>query len=561
MRPSIFYLLALLLQICTNASATELRIAVTYIDSTLGVPQTNKQVYINIPKPAYSKLLYTDALGIARDTVIMPDTAGVLEVTVVDCDGQPRIKYAAFGHGIQSIKIGFNYCDQTYIPCKADFYFYKGTQPLYVQFDSRSSGARFVKHHWNFGDGDSSISATPLHTFPFNGTFTVKLTVTDALGRKDSVSKSVIVGTTGIGCNSYYTSSRDSIDPLKIHLQSAAAGSNLVYFWTFGDGYSASDTAVTHQYKRAGKYNVCLHVAEKNASCLALYCDSITAADTSKKAGLKGTILNFSDLSVPPFLMVFSQDSAMALVDSFALVSSGEFDLIGLSKGAYYLRADPKENDSAKFLCTYYGQTALWQESVVCLISGSASSIEWNVLPRSFIKGTSLIELQVQGLTKQQIHNSRAVLRNANKFLGDYSPDNEGRYVLPDLINDSLVIYIDLPGFICRPLRIDLRKAPPPGYPLKFTAIGNTIQPVLVSGYAERRQTGLLTFPNPTLNKLHITPVQHPLEISMYDVNGRNIPLTLDIYTNQTAIFDVSTLTNGIYFIRYLEEVISFIKK
>ncbi len=67
----------------------------------------------------------------------------------------------------------------------------QGASPLLVQFTDQSTGNP-VSWKWNFGDGDSSFSQNPLHTYKTNGLFTVKLTISDgsfgfALEKKDYI--------------------------------------------------------------------------------------------------------------------------------------------------------------------------------------------------------------------------------------------------------------------------------------------------------------------------------------------------------------------------------------
>lgn len=45
--------------------------------------------------------------------------------------------------------------------------------------------------YWTFGDGGTSTAKNPVHTYSTFGTYTVKLVVTDSLGDKDSISKTV----------------------------------------------------------------------------------------------------------------------------------------------------------------------------------------------------------------------------------------------------------------------------------------------------------------------------------------------------------------------------------
>lgn len=69
-----------------------------------------------------------------------------------------------------------------------------GPAPLTVQFtDSSVAGTSPITGWaWNFGDGKSSTSPSPAHTFMAEGTYTVQLTVTSAVG-SDVESKANLV--------------------------------------------------------------------------------------------------------------------------------------------------------------------------------------------------------------------------------------------------------------------------------------------------------------------------------------------------------------------------------
>ena len=54
-------------------------------------------------------------------------------------------------------------------------------------------------HVWDFGDGQSGSGAVVQHTYASNGTFTVRLTVTDTAGQLDTESQSVTVSGVGGG--------------------------------------------------------------------------------------------------------------------------------------------------------------------------------------------------------------------------------------------------------------------------------------------------------------------------------------------------------------------------
>jgi len=58
---------------------------------------------------------------------------------------------------------------------------------------STDTDGSIASRNWNFGDGSSSTTANPTHTYATGGTYTVQLTVTDNGGLQNSISKSVTV--------------------------------------------------------------------------------------------------------------------------------------------------------------------------------------------------------------------------------------------------------------------------------------------------------------------------------------------------------------------------------
>ncbi len=76
----------------------------------------------------------------------------------------------------------------------ADFYGIptSGSVPLTVQFYDQSiagSGATITNWEWEFGDGSTSFHKNPTHTFTSEGTYNVKLSVTNSFGNSNSITK------------------------------------------------------------------------------------------------------------------------------------------------------------------------------------------------------------------------------------------------------------------------------------------------------------------------------------------------------------------------------------
>jgi PKD repeat protein len=65
-----------------------------------------------------------------------------------------------------------------------------------VKLDATGSSdpdGRVVKYAWTFGDGTTTASARPSHTYRRPGSFTLRLTVTDDSGATGTASRTIRV--------------------------------------------------------------------------------------------------------------------------------------------------------------------------------------------------------------------------------------------------------------------------------------------------------------------------------------------------------------------------------
>ncbi|MFC1688602.1 PKD domain-containing protein [Pseudomonadota bacterium] len=134
-----------------------------------------------------------------------------------------------------------------------------GSAPLTVAFDSTGSNdpdGNIVAWSWDFGDGNGSAEASPLHTYLDIGNYSSVLTVTDDMGATGSSSVSITVSDSNAGC----TSQCMSVDRISMSYKkktndiktivwivdengSAVKNAGIHAVWTLPDGFSQSDYA------------------------------------------------------------------------------------------------------------------------------------------------------------------------------------------------------------------------------------------------------------------------------------------------------------------------------
>ncbi|WP_230629199.1 M23 family metallopeptidase [Methanosarcina barkeri] len=140
----------------------------------------------------------------------------------------------------------------------------KGNTPLKVTFTDKSAGEP-TSWKWNFGDGETSTSKSPVHTYSEAGSYTVTLTVSNEAGESEEAKSNYITVTEPVQkpVAAFSASPTSGKTPLKVKFTDTSTGFPTSWFWNFGDGSKSYLQNPIHKYSKAGVYSVSLTV--KNA--------------------------------------------------------------------------------------------------------------------------------------------------------------------------------------------------------------------------------------------------------------------------------------------------------
>lgn len=157
-----------------------------------------------------------------------------------------RVTAAPFGHNSQPVVARF-------VAQPAS-----GNAPLTVHFTSLSGGD-ITSYNWDFGDGTSSISRDPNHTYTQSNTYSVTLRVRGPAGTAQA-QMGVQVGTLQA---SFTPSLTTGSAPLQVQFTDSSSGQPRAWAWNFGDG-SAIDNSQnpTHTFGNDGNYTVILTITD-----------------------------------------------------------------------------------------------------------------------------------------------------------------------------------------------------------------------------------------------------------------------------------------------------------
>jgi PKD repeat protein len=123
------------------------------------------------------------------------------------------------------------------------------SQGLTYQFEDTSSTAN--QYFWQFGDGDTSHSPSPQHTYSDTGTYQVKLIASNNCG------SDTVTNTINVNCGVPATQFAHSSDSTSYQVNFDNQSVNCTDFtWFFGDGDQDTLASPSHTYTDTGTYQV-----------------------------------------------------------------------------------------------------------------------------------------------------------------------------------------------------------------------------------------------------------------------------------------------------------------
>ena len=147
-------------------------------------------------------------------------------------------------------------------PPTANFSYYSFSRcsPRIVNFDNNSSNA--TSWLWDFGDGTTSTSEEPSHTYYDTGSYNVVLTVFSANGCSD-VNEWVNMTTITKPVADFRTTDTSGCAPFSTSFSDSSIDA-VTWLWLFGDGDTSTQQSPVHTYQNDGAYDVTLIVSNKD---------------------------------------------------------------------------------------------------------------------------------------------------------------------------------------------------------------------------------------------------------------------------------------------------------
>lgn len=194
-----------------------------------------------------------------------------------------------------------------------------GCSPLVVSFTDLSTGTP-NSWSWDLGNGTISDQKNPSTIYITPGTYSVKLTIKNAAGNIDSITKTSFITVYAKPIVNFNASSTGGCVPLTVKFTDATkpgSGSLQSWSWDFGDGTSSTLQNPVHTYLLTDTFNVTLTVTNSFGCTQSVFKNSFIAVADTVNANFSYTYssvcntpstFNFTDLSKSASPLTYSWD-------------------------------------------------------------------------------------------------------------------------------------------------------------------------------------------------------------------------------------------------------------
>lgn len=281
-------ILAFLL-IAGSLHATEHELLVSgyvFEDSTLQ-PVTNHVVTLKLknqdPPFLMFQKVYTDSAGFYSKWISMPFSSGILKVSTVDCNNELITQNLPFNSLHNQLTANFYICYNAQLNyCRADFIYLAGNDDLNMVIFKNASLGNVNTWLWDFGDGQTSALADPVHYYEEDGLYQVCLTASDSNGTCNDTYCEFIEVQRDTICQSYFTYYPYPGVENTIQFWDLSIGEIGTWEWDFGDGNTSQEQNPAHTFAASGTYEVCLSVTDVYGFCTHTFCTDVLVVESSE---------------------------------------------------------------------------------------------------------------------------------------------------------------------------------------------------------------------------------------------------------------------------------------
>jgi len=141
---------------------------------------------------------------------------------------------------------------------------YSGCFPATVTFKADLDTSEPIKAYlWDFEDGTTSTSATPVHVYTTAGKYNIKLTITSNSGCTDTLSLSPAVILNDKPVANFKAAPLDACASSEIQFTDLSTGTITSREWLFGDNSFSTQKNPKHKFQDTGNFTITLYVTNE----------------------------------------------------------------------------------------------------------------------------------------------------------------------------------------------------------------------------------------------------------------------------------------------------------
>lgn len=221
---------------------------------------------------------------------------------------------------------------------------------------------------WDFGDGEQSTLADPVHTYASPGIYLACLTIKDSLNNCwDQTCQEIWVDLIQPDCQaSFFAFPADSTNSsLSYQFINTSTPGFTNQQWSFSDGTGSTDPNPLHTYAYPGIYNACLTIWDSAGYCQSTYCMVIFAGEASGDYTIAGIVMAGNTLANQGIVWLIGANNNYT--GETTIDPSGNYNFGGVPAGSYYIYAmlTPGSPEFFDYLPTYYTSSLTWQEATI----------------------------------------------------------------------------------------------------------------------------------------------------------------------------------------------------
>lgn len=420
-----------------------------------------------------------------------------------------------------------------------------GGQPLTYELSAVDT-SNIISYSWDFGDGNTSTSTNPIHTYTQPGSYTICLITTSVSGCIDTTCNNY-----SIVCNNnsnFNVAVSPITQPLTYDFTVLDTSNIASYSWSFGDGNSSNSSNPIHTYSIPGTYNVCL-IATSIYGCIDTTCINVPVNNNPCSV-----TANFTSIDSNGVVSIVNTGSdayfdipALGLLAPIFIPAGTSTNLNLQITGTYLVCAYASDSSSTPICSDQYCDSIdFTANSTPCNITANYNWFQvYDSLNGNFQNTVYLVNYSTPGSSLNYFWNFGDGA-TSNLMYPSHLYANVGTYTVCLTISDGN----GCNSTYCDSIYIQTKAS---GFSLNVisqNAVG--IEETQTTQFGE-------IYPNPTSENSFITinsVNNSEITIRVIDISGKIISQKINtlISGENTIQLDTQNLTNGMYFISITDE-------